>query len=191
MTDKIKAVSEAASRIKTAGRTILIAIDGRCAAGKTTLAYALQRELDCTVFHMDSFFPRPEQRTPERFAKAGENVDHERFLDEVLKPLSEGKKKVIYRSFDCGTMSLSEPVSFDVKSICVTEGSYACHDRLWEYYDLQVLLDVDEEEQIRRIIKRNGVEKAKVFKEKWIPLEERYFAECGIEKRCEMKFNGS
>lgn len=35
---------------------LLIAIDGRAASGKTTLAAMLQKELNCNVVHMDHFF---------------------------------------------------------------------------------------------------------------------------------------
>lgn len=47
----------------------LVAIDGPCASGKTTLANALGGALGLTVFHMDDFFLRPSQRTPERLAE--------------------------------------------------------------------------------------------------------------------------
>ena len=46
----------------------VVAIDGKCTSGKTTLASKLAEIYDCNVFHMDDFFLRPEQRTPERFA---------------------------------------------------------------------------------------------------------------------------
>ena len=62
---------------------ILVAIDGKCTSGKTTLASKLAELYDCNVFHMDDFFLRPEQRTPERFAEVGGNVDYERFYKEV------------------------------------------------------------------------------------------------------------
>ena len=48
---------------------ILIAIDGSCTAGKSTLASLLARDLDCNLFHMDDFFLREEQRTEERLAQ--------------------------------------------------------------------------------------------------------------------------
>ena len=60
-------------------KPLLIAVEGRCASGKTTLASALQKELGCCVFHMDDFFLRPEQRTRERLLTAGGNIDYERF----------------------------------------------------------------------------------------------------------------
>ena len=37
----------------------IIAIDGRCAAGKTTLAARLAKELGGDVIHMDDFFLPP------------------------------------------------------------------------------------------------------------------------------------
>jgi len=49
-----------------------IAVDGGAASGKTTLSAVLKQLYDCTVFHMDDFFLRPEQRTPERFAEVGQ-----------------------------------------------------------------------------------------------------------------------
>ena len=57
------------------GRTI-IAIDGRCAGGKTTLAHAaeellLARGIPCRTLHTDDFFLRPEQRTEQRMKTAG------------------------------------------------------------------------------------------------------------------------
>ena len=50
---------------------VIVAIDGKCTSGKTTLASQLAEIYDCNVFHMDDFFLRPEQRTPERFAEVG------------------------------------------------------------------------------------------------------------------------
>lgn len=88
----------------------LIAIDGRCAAGKTTLASLLQNEIGCTVFHMDDFFLRPEQRTPERLSTPGGNVDDERFLSEVLLPLKSGAEWIAFRAFDCSSMRLKPSV---------------------------------------------------------------------------------
>ena len=63
---------------------VSIAIDGGAASGKTTLAKVLSEKYHAPVIHMDDFFLRPEQRTPERFAEPGGNLDRERFLREVV-----------------------------------------------------------------------------------------------------------
>lgn len=167
-------------------RPFLIAIDGRCAAGKSTLANSLGQRLKSSVFHMDDFFLQPHQRTEERLKEAGGNVDRERFAEEVLKPLSEGNN-VLYRPFDCKTTGFFAPIEVPYSQIAVIEGSYSCHPELWDFYGMHIFLNVDTKEQMRRIEKRNGAN-YEAFKNKWIPLEERYFKEFGIMERCELVF---
>ena len=43
---------------------LIVAIDGRCGSGKTTLGEYLEQVFDCNLFRMDDFFLRMEQRTP-------------------------------------------------------------------------------------------------------------------------------
>lgn len=167
---------------------LIVAIDGRCASGKTTLANKLHETIGWNVFHMDDFFLRPEQRTAERLDTPGENVDHERFLEEVLAPLANGAEKIRFRPFDCRTFALAEPVCVQAGKICIVEGSYSCHPKLAEHYRLKIFMTIDPEEQMRRILQRNGAEKARQFAEKWIPLEEKYFAALDIRSHCDMIF---
>lgn len=170
------------------GKTpLLAAIDGRCGAGKTTLAACLQKRFGWEVLHMDHFFLRPEQRTEERLRMPGGNIDCERFLEEVLLPLKAGEAVVSYRPYDCHRQEMAEPVLIRPGKVCLIEGSYSCHPALWENYGLHIFLTIDAGEQMRRIMKRNGADGAAVFRERWIPLEERYFAAYRIEERCEMR----
>ena len=78
----------------------IIAIDGRCAAGKTTLAARLAKELGGDVIHMDDFFLPPALRTQERRSEPGGNVHYERFLTEVIPKLASGQA-FSYQRFDC------------------------------------------------------------------------------------------
>ncbi len=162
---------------------LTVALDGRCASGKTTLAASLASELSCTLIHMDDFFLRPEQRTPERLARPGENIDHERFLTEVLIPLSK-REAFSYAPFDCHTRTLGTPVAVSPTPVVIVEGSYACHPKLRAYYDLRLFLSVPPEEQLRRIAVRNGADAVAAFRDRWIPLEEAYFSACEVEKAC-------
>ncbi len=162
---------------------LIVALDGRCASGKTTLAGELGRRYGWGVVHMDHFFLRPAQRTPQRYATPGENVDHERFLEEVLLPLERGELQS-YRPFDCHTLDFSPPVPVAPVPVTVVEGAYACHPALWDFYGFRVFLTVEGEKQLRRVAARNGEEALAAFRDKWIPLEEAYIAAQRLEERC-------
>ena len=170
-------------------RDDLIAIDGKCASGKTTLAERLALYFKANLFHMDDFFLRPFQRSEERLKVPGENIDHERFLKEVLKPLKD-KKDIIYKAYDCHTQSFKKSIIIKYRSINIIEGSYCLHPSLFDHYDLKVYIDVDKEEQLKRIKIRNK-DDSQTFTNKWIPLEERYFKYYDIQKRCDIVLDQS
>lgn len=163
----------------------VVAIEGGSASGKTTLARLLEDLYGCTVFHMDDFFLRPEQRTPDRLAEIGGNLDRERFLEEVLRPLGQGKP-VCYRPFDCATGALLPPVTVTPEKLTVIEGAYSMHPSLASHYDLSVFLDIDPAYQKKRILERNSPAFAKRFFEEWIPLEQRYFSQTHAPTRCDL-----
>ena len=166
---------------------VRLAIEGGSASGKTTLGQILAGRHGCTVFHMDDFFLRPEQRTPARFAEPGGNVDRERFLAEVLTPLRRGEK-IFYRRFDCASMQLQSAVETVPGKLVVTEGAYSMHPELAPYYDLSVFLDISPELQRERILRRNTPEKAEQFFRRWIPMERAYFSAFDIPARCTLRF---
>ena len=164
---------------------LVLAIEGGSASGKTTLACTLAQIYGCTIFHMDDFFLRPEQRTPSRLSEPGGNVDRERFLAEILLPLT-GEGEVCYRPFDCRTMSLTAPVTVTPHTLTVIEGTYSMHPTLSNYYDLSVFLDISPKLQKERITKRNSPALAERFFNEWIPLEHGYFEALGIKEKCDL-----
>jgi len=164
---------------------VLIAVDGRCASGKTTLAAGLQQALGGNIVHMDHFFLPPDLRTPKRLADPGGNIDYVRFLGEVLGPLASGLP-CSYRPFNCKTGQFGEPIEIAPNRVNIIEGSYSCHPFFAESYDLKIFLDIGADEQQRRIKRRNGKAAAKNFAQKWIPLEERYFAHYKIRESCDI-----
>jgi len=180
----IKTLAEKIAALGNKKSPVIVAIDGRCGAGKTTIAKELQTLCGGNIFHMDDFFLQPHQRTPERYATPGGNVDYERFTSEVITPTLEGRS-FSYRPFSCKTMELDEPVTIQPHAINIIEGCYSCHPSLAGFFDSKIFLTVDKEEQMRRIINRNGEEKAAQFKDKWIPLEELYFETFNVEKACD------
>ena len=76
---------------RRSGKVFIVAIDGMCGSGKSTVAGKLQEYFGCSLFHMDDFFLQPHQRTSQRLDAPGGNVDYERFQAEVLIPLKRGR----------------------------------------------------------------------------------------------------
>ena len=173
MHSNLKSVIKQIDDVLTQKDTVIVAIDGKCTSGKTTLASKLAELYDCNVFHIDDFFLRPEQRTPERFAEVGGNVDYERFQEEVLLSLRSGRS-FSYRPFDCKTFTLSASVFVTPKRMNIIECTYSHHPYFGNPYDLKILLTVDDETQRRRILDRPEFLHKRFFEE-WIPMENRYF----------------
>lgn len=163
---------------------LLVAIDGSCTSGKTTLAAALAARFDCNVFHMDDFFLRPEQRTPVRLSQPGGNVDHERFRQEVLQPLTRGDV-FSFRPYDCSSGSLCQPVAVMPKRVNIVEGSYSQHPCFGDVYDLRVFMKVAPSVRQQRILCRPAFLQRRFFEE-WIPMEQAYFEAFGIEERADL-----
>lgn len=166
-------------------KTILIAIDGKCASGKTTLGSYLRNEFDANLFHMDDFFLQPHQRTAKRLSETGGNVDYERFKEEVLEAVLKGRT-VSYQRYDCKTQALEAPESISPKQLNIIEGSYSQHLFFGDVYDLRVFMEINPEKQIENIRKRNGEEKLKDFTARWIPKEEAYFRTFRIKEKSDI-----
>ena len=191
------------------GEPVIIAIDGSCTSGKTTLAGWLAAHYGsrCSVFHMDDFFLRPHQRTYERLNEAGGNVDYERFAEEILANLvlyrAAGTNAVFsYRPYDCRVQKLAESVDACAGQISIIEGTYSMHPFFYEkygeiygnsngeIYDLKIYMTVSDETRRRRILERPEFLHERFFNE-WIPMEQNYFSSSNIENRCDIIIDSS
>lgn len=182
--EKIVAQMKEWIETQTEKQRIVVAIDGSCTAGKSTLAAALANEFDCNLFHMDDFFLRPQQRTVERLSEPGGNIDYERFYREVLKPLKNGDA-FSYCPFDCRTGLLAEEVFVTPRRINIIEGSYSHHPYFGNCYDLKVLLLVSADIRDQRIRQRLPMLQKKFFAD-WIPMEQRYFETFSIPEKADL-----
>lgn len=186
MQDKIDKIMEALQNTQAMpGEVRVIAIDGRCASGKTTLAERLSEITGAGVIHMDDFFLPQELRTRERLAEAGGNVDYDRFAAEVL-PYLKKTEPLVYRRFDCSRMELGENCVIPAGKLRIVEGAYSCHPRFGGYMTLRVFGEVEPEEQCRRIRERNGEERLARFLNEWIPMEENYFKAFRIREEADL-----
>lgn len=178
------ALKEEIQRLLREKGWVVVAIEGPCGAGKSTLGNELGREFNARVFHADDYFLRPEQRTPERLAEIGGNFDRERFFPEVAEP-SRLRKDALCRNYSCSSRTLSEEFCVSFTPVTIVEGSYCMHTQLGEYFDIGVFLNISPEEQSARIMQRNGPIMHKRFMEEWIPMENSYFEAMNVKERCD------
>ena len=168
--------------IREKGRAVL-AIDGRCGAGKSTFAELFREVYQAPILHMDDFFLPPALRTPERLAEPGGNFHRERFLEEAAAGLQSGGG-FSYRVFDCSRMDYYGSREIPPSMLRVVEGSYSLHPKLAGLYDIGVFVTCPPDVQKKRIFDRSGPALYQRFLREWIPMEERYFETFGIRRQC-------
>ena len=152
---------------------VILAIDGRCGSGKSSLGRALEEVFSCTLVHMDDYYMPLERREKDWLDIPAGNMDLERFRAEVLEPARRGEE-ICYRPFDCQKGALGEGRMLPRSALVVVEGSYSHHPVLKDCYDRTVFLTCEKQEQVRRLKEREG-DYFPRFEQLWMPLEERYF----------------
>lgn len=177
----------AISRLLQRKDRVVLGLDGMAAAGKTTLAALLSEVYSGAVIHMDDFFLPGELRTPDRLSQPGGNVHYERFKAEVSPHLRENEA-FSYAPFDCHAMAYAPLVTVSPSRLMVVEGAYSLHPALGIDFDLKVFLTVPEQEQMSRILTRNGAGMAGQFQKQWIPMERAYAEAYRIPESCGLVF---
>ena len=77
------------------------------------------------------------------------------------------------------------PVSCQPARLVIVEGSYSHHPALADCYDLRVFVTCSKAEQTRRLQAREGA-RYPAFAQRWIPLEEGYFAKYSIAESADL-----
>lgn len=80
---------------------VLVALDGRCGSGKTTLAAQLARQFPQSItVHTDDFYLPPASRVANWEQLPCANMDLERLRAQVLTPARAGQA-IPYRAYPC------------------------------------------------------------------------------------------
>ncbi len=165
-------------------KPLVLALDGRCGSGKTTLASQLARQFPaCAVLHTDDFYLPPAQRVRGWEKKPCANMDLVRLREEALRPAYNGLP-VPYRAYSCREGAYQPVQELPARPLVILEGSYSHHPLLAGYETLRIFITCSKEEQTRRLRAREG-ERYENFAARWIPLEEGYFAEYQIEEKAD------
>lgn len=168
---------------------LVIAIDGHAASGKTTAGDHLAEHYGGNVIHMDDFFLPFAMRSTERMETPGENIHWERFMEEVWKPLSAGEA-FAYRRFDCQRGDYGVYRRFLPAVVNIIEGAYSMRPGYIKY-DMGVFFESSSEIQLERVLKRSGPVKLEEFRNRFIPMENRYIELYDIKSHAELSFDTS
>lgn len=165
----------------------VVAIDGRCGSGKTTLAELGKEVFGGRVFHMDDYYLPLAQRKPDWEHVPAGNMDLNRFRSQVLEPVRL-RQSVQYIPYSCQAGRYEQAKQIAPAALTIIEGSYCQHPELTAYYDMTLFLTCTPEEQEIRLRKREG-NFFGMFQRRWIPMEEAYFTACDVPKRADARFD--
>lgn len=184
----VEKIEEMLPEFESQGERMVIAMDGMCGSGKTTLAARLAQRFGGQVVHMDDFYLPVELRTQERRSEPGGNVHYERFLVEAM-PYLKGQEAFCYGKFSDEILDIAEEITIEPGSLLIVEGAYSMRPELRNAYDLTVCVLSPTELQRQRLIRREGEEGYLEYRDLWIPLETAYLDHYDIEHVCDVVLN--
>ena len=127
------------------------------------------------------------QRTPRRLEEPGGFIDYERFSAEV-SPFINGIAAFTYGKYDCKLSKMAGEAIVHKSELYVVEGVYSLNPKMGLKYDISVFMEVSEEEQRQRILKRGGEALLARFEKEWLPKERLYFDELKVRESCDFIF---
>ena len=157
----------------------LVTLDGPCASGKSTMAERLAAVFGAAVVHTDEFVIPHAQKTPERLAVPGGNSDSERLEREVIAPWKRSGRAV-FRRYDCKNDRMLAEEQLPACRVLILEGSYCNVPVIRRYADVRIFLDAGWKTREERLRKRESAQSLQMFRDRWIPLEDRYFEAFGL-----------
>lgn len=157
-----KSFAQIAEFIKLKSTPLVIGIDGASHSGKSSLAGYLCEKFNCLVVHFDNYYPEYDK------FQYGVNLDIKRILGEFS----------------------SETLIGSDETLMIFEGSYAFHPKLTHLYNLKIFVDVNPEEQRKRVLIREK-NNAEAYFSRWIPLEEDYHKKFDVCAKCDVYIDTS
>ena len=158
---------------------ILVALDGRSAAGKSTLAAAVAPLVDAVVIDGDDFYSGGSADQWNAMS-AAEKVSHcidWRRQRAVLEKLATGEAAFWHPydwEADDGTLEQT-PVLCEPASVVILDGAYSARPELADLFDLRVLLDAPAGLRRERLIEREGEDYREEWNARWDEAEQWYF----------------
>ncbi len=162
--------------------SFVVAIDGRSGSGKSTIASFLKAELDAIVIPGDDFFAGGVQLRNDPPQQLAADCMDWRSLGTVLDQLKR-QGTAQYRPFDWEKFDGSKsdrPISVESRPVIVVEGVYSARPELRDLIDLAVLVDIDEDLRLQRLLEREG--EISGWEQQWHLGENWYFTNVALRE---------
>jgi uridine kinase len=184
----IHTVVEAVRRLlDELGPPIVIALDGRSGAGKSTMAATLVDHLPATVIPTDDFFAADitnagwDERTAAE--RARDAIDWRRMRESALEPLL-AMRPARWHPFDFsagmradGTYGMApKAVRREPAPVVILDGPYSARPELADVIDLCVLVNVSASTRLARLAAREHPAFLAAWHDRWDAAEAYYFA---------------
>ena len=169
------AVQAAAAR---AGRTRVVAIDGRSGAGKTLLASQLRTRLGAPVVSLEDLYG------------GWDGLEHgiDLLVSEVLVPFADERAAWVPR-YDWITREWAEPVLLEPPELLIVEGAGAGARRAAAFESLVVWLEVASSVRKKRTLDRDGDTFAPYW-DMWAAQEDAMLARERTPERADVVIDG-
>jgi len=172
--------------------TLMVAVDGPAAAGKTTFTRALAAfDPGLDVIEMGDFALPAADRPGEHDEAPGPvaaGVDWRRLRGNVLLPLSRDQV-ARYQRYDAATNVMAEWRVVPVGGIVIVEGCYSCVKALTTFYDFRIWVECPLEVRRRRLESENG--SRSVLERNWQHAEEAYIETQDPAASAHLRVDGS
>jgi uridine kinase len=135
---------------------VVIAIDGRGGAGKSSLARALTQRLPKSAHIEHDWFHFPKDQTT-----AEQRFDHTRLIAQVISPFRSGGRDLQFLRYNWGYLAgipdgfHEAPISISDVDILIIEGCETLHRSLAPHFDLRVWVDTPPAVSLERGMKRD------------------------------------
>jgi uridine kinase len=167
---------------------VVIAVDGRSGAGKSTFVQHLTKQIRAIIIPLDDFYSADipnkkwdEYTTKERLHRV---FQWERLVRTAIKPLlnDDGASWITY-DFATGVQEDGtyrqrlELQKLHPSNIIIIDGTYSASPAIIDFIDITILIDVPIAERDKRLSNRENPIFLKEWHQRWGSVEDYYFNE--------------
>ena len=157
---------------------VLVALDGRSGAGKTTLAQEVGARTGALVVDGDDFYRGGDGVTWDAMGPA-EKVDlviDWRRQRALLETLGRGEQATWQPyDWDADDGRLAGVITAGPAAVVILDGAYSARPELADLLDLRVLLDLPRDARRERLLRREGARYRAEWEARWGEAEDLYF----------------